>query len=104
MKYYIYKIKSPSIYLLFLNFLLVQSCRILKLNQCFTFFTAGLNHTCPSCGISFSSVSTLSAHVTYYCSKRPNSRAENPVAPEPCNGRVMTPDLVLDPGVEELVK
>lgn len=26
---------------------------------------------CPSCGICFSSASTLGAHATYYCSKRP---------------------------------
>ena len=33
-----------------------------------------LNHACPSCGICFSSASTLGAHVTYYCSKRPASQ------------------------------
>ncbi|XP_046449683.1 zinc finger protein ush-like isoform X4 [Daphnia pulex] len=33
--------------------------------------SAGLNHMCPSCGICFSSASTLGAHATYYCSKRP---------------------------------
>lgn len=35
---------------------------------------------CPSCGICFSSASTLSAHATYYCSKRPQvSPAAAPV-------------------------
>ncbi|XP_045032757.1 zinc finger protein ush isoform X5 [Daphnia magna] len=42
--------------------------------------SAGLNHMCPSCGICFSSASTLSAHATYYCSKRPQvSPAAAPV-------------------------
>lgn len=43
--------------------------------------STGLNHTCPSCGICFSSASTLSAHVTYYCSKRPQVTPAGSVAP-----------------------
>ena len=74
---------------------------------------AGLNHTCPSCGICFSSASTLSAHVTYYCSKRPQVAAPGPAPPvthesplptlQPelmatplSNGRSQTPEQVDD--------
>lgn len=46
---------------------LKKSCQIIL----FLYHTGALNHSCPSCGICFSSVSTLSAHATYYCSKRP---------------------------------
>ena len=66
-------------------------------------FAVGLNHSCQSCGISFSSVSTLSAHVTYYCSKRPKSKAESyGHQPEACNGRSQSPDLP-DPATDDQV-
>ena len=42
-----------------------------NLIKIFSFPSGGLNHACPSCGICFSSASTLAAHATYYCSKRP---------------------------------
>jgi hypothetical protein len=64
---------------------------------------------CPSCGICFSSASTLSAHATYYCSKRPQVTPavapvpvtnESPLPTQPemmanvplSNGRSQTPE------------
>ena len=71
--------------------------------ECFDWLPGGLNHSCPSCGICFSSVSTLSAHITYYCSKSPKSRTENPPVSETYNGRVLTPEIPLDVGSDDPV-
>ncbi|KAI9563178.1 hypothetical protein GHT06_010636 [Daphnia sinensis] len=56
--------------------------------------SAGLNHMCPSCGICFSSASTLSAHATYYCSKRPQV---SPAAAAPVTSASPLPTLPTQP-------